>query len=310
MKFISHPITHTRIYFQIIYSSGLPRLTQMNNNYSHLILYITRIFTGNRGLCIDLVEYTYNRSYSSQILSLYFFIISFTLNNILFLCWRLCGKYMSPFDDGEIFCCQATQSDQIPLVPRLLSIVKLGYSSNVSSYKQRSSIDVQYHGLLKAKREDHVPRRGRPCSLIAIVVRGGLCFQERAGSRIGGSPEEALHDRGVFSGHHDECRGSGARQGTLNPRTTNTRKPSPTNQPTLHQCPPRGRSRFLFPCSSLGYYTVIRLGITRRDGRSIYILMYLSLSFSICIYILSILIHIFMSHVMQSHVDNCHHYFL
>jgi len=59
-------------------------------------------------------------------------------------------------------------------------------------------------------------------------------FQERAGSRIGGSPEEALHDRGVFSGHHDECCGSGARQGTLNPRTTTTRKPPSTNQPSIN----------------------------------------------------------------------------
>ena len=49
--------------------------------------------------------------------------------------------------------------------------------------------------------------------LIVIVVRSDLCFQERARSRIGGSPEEALHDRGVFSGHYDERCGPGACQG-------------------------------------------------------------------------------------------------
>lgn len=39
------------------------------------------------------------------------------------------------------------------------------------------------------------------------------------------------------------------------------------------------------------------------DGRSIYI--YLRIFLFICIHILSIFIHIFTSHVMQSHVDNC-----
>ena len=67
--------------------------------------------------------------------------------------------------------------------------------------------------------------------LIVIVVRSDLCFQERARSRIGGSPEEALHDRGVFSGHYDECCGPGACQGIPNPKTTITRKPPP-NQTT------------------------------------------------------------------------------
>lgn len=120
-----------------------------------------------------------------------------------------------------------------------------------------------------------------------------MCFQERAGSRIGGSSEEALHDRGVFSGHYDECRGSGARQGTLNPRTTNTRKPSPTNQPTLHQCPPPWPLALLV---SLQFFRLLH-GYspgynTPCDGRSIYIYLCISLALYKCIYILSIFTYI------------------
>lgn len=100
----------------------------------------------------------------------------------------------------------------------------------------------------------HVFRLIEPWGLIVIVVRSDLCFQERARSRIGGSSEEALHDRGVFSGHYDECCGPGACQGILNPKaTTITRILNPSISNILTLCPLRGRSCFLFPSSFLGF---------------------------------------------------------
>ena len=108
--------------------------------------------------------------------------------------------------------------------------------------------------------------------LIVIVVRSDLCFQERARSRIGGSPEEALHDRGVFSGHYDERCGPGACQGipatydlwqtTISHEKTSAKVKNHPNIQSLSLSlsiylsiyPLRGRSCFLFPCSSVFFF--------------------------------------------------------
>lgn len=116
----------------------------------------------------------------------------------------------------------------------------------------------------------HVFRLIEPWGLIVIVVRSDLCFQERARSRIGGSPEEALHDRGVFSGHYDECCGPGACQGILNPKATITRILTPSISNILTLCPLRGRSCFLFPSSFLRGYLLnsswsIDIDVSKKD---------------------------------------------
>lgn len=109
----------------------------------------------------------------------------------------------------------------------------------------------------------HVFRLIEPWGLIVIVVRSDLCFQERARSRIGGSPEEALHDRGVFSGHYDECCGPGACQGILN-----LKQPSHKSSPLQYRisllsvlCVAARASYFLLVFCAVIYSTAVNRSI-------------------------------------------------
>jgi len=147
--------------------------------------------------------------------------------------WRPRGEYASPFSRDFLSLCDSERSDSVSVPPKAVKPRHCGFVLRTETFHRRIANGQWLSGFARW----WLSARARRSIWSPIVARGGLCFQERARSRIGGSPEEALHDRGVFSGHHDECRGPGARQGTLNPRTSNHTKTSTnqsTNQPSIN----------------------------------------------------------------------------